>query len=99
MPENPISDLPENSPGFSPDAQRRIQEKAATLASRLKGCSKTDLELLVRYYIYGEDARSIAERMKIDPARISTLRSRLRKPVGSASHRVKSAAAGGFSGY
>ena len=98
MPENPKTHPRKNTPNFSLDAQRRIQEKAATLANHLTGCSKTELEMLVRYYIQGEDTVSIAAQMKIDPERLAALRARLRKLLVSGPIQAKSAAAGRLPG-
>jgi len=98
MPENPKTHPRKNPPNFSLDAQRRIQEKATTLASHLKNCSKIELEILVRYYIQGEDAVSISAKMKIDPERLAALRARLRKLLVSGPIQAKSAAAGRLPG-
>jgi len=70
----------DGAPGgrFGPDAHQRIQAKSAFLAGYLSHCSKRELDMLVRFYIHGQDEDRVAAEMRATPEEFASLRARLR---------------------
>lgn len=95
MKKRPNGRLRGDSDRFDPDSARRIQERAGILADQLRACSKTDLEMLIRFYLRSEDEHSIAASMKVDPRRLRELRSRMRGALQGPNARVRAAGAAG----
>jgi hypothetical protein len=81
-------------PSLPPHSQQRIQSMAAVLRSRLKDCSKTELEMLIRYYVRGEDEASIIRDIGCPRERFVRLKQRLRQPAVSADHKCSVVFAG-----
>jgi hypothetical protein len=83
---------------FGADAHQRVQIKANALASRLRHCSKRELEMLVRYYVHGQDEVEVRSVMRATAEEFAGLRARMRLAAGSAKSgeppRTKAATAG-----
>ena len=81
--------------GFGPEARARVQARTAMLATSFKGCTKRELEMLIRYYVSGEDEQAVLARFGATQAEFQQLRAKLRKsavPAGPQPPRVKVAA-------
>ena len=76
----------------------RIQAKAKVLRKALKGCSKRDLEMLIRYHVNGQDMQQVLDSVGGSKEDFTQLQSRLRQLVskeGGDPHLASEAAAGG----
>lgn len=67
--------------GDAPNRSPRIQEKAAELSARLKYCTKRELEMLIRYYVNGQDEQTVLSHMGATQEEFACLRGKLRKSV------------------
>ena len=67
--------------GDAPSRSPRIQEKAAELSARLKHCTKRELEMLIRYYVNGQDEQTVLSHMGATREEFACLRGKLRKSV------------------
>jgi len=71
----------EDSRSFAKNPTPRIQSKAAELSGRLKHCTKRELEMLIRYYMNGQDEKTMLLHMGVTPEEFRQLRSKLRKSI------------------
>ena len=60
------------------DAHQRIQMKANALASRLRDCSIREFEMLIRYYVHGQDEVEVRSAMCATAEEFADLRARMR---------------------
>lgn len=83
------------SVAFGAVSHERIAAKSNALSHVLKHCSKRELEMLIRYYVNGEEESHVLADMDASAEEFARLRASLRKRVGSETPpRARSAAAG-----
>ena len=63
---------------FGAEAHQRVQMKANALASRLRHCSKREFEMLIRYYVHGQDEVEVRSAMRATAQEFADLRARMR---------------------
>ncbi len=68
---------------FGPAAHDRVVSMSRRLAVLLAGCSKRELEMLIRYYVHGQDERSVMAAMGCSRSEFACLRARLREQTVS----------------
>ena len=56
-----------------------IQTKAKVLQQALRGCSKREMEMLIRYYVHGQDARQVLDSMGATEEEFAKAKWRLRR--------------------
>ena len=67
----------------------RIQAKAEVLKSALRDCSKRDLEMLIRYYVNGQDIDQVTSAMGATEEELNVLKWRFRR-LAAAEKRTRS---------
>ena len=79
-------------PRIGPGAHARIQQRAREIRSLLDGCNRRDLELLIRYYVHGQDEQQVLESTGATAEEFARLRLLIRKKATS-EYRTRSKAA------
>lgn len=72
--------LPLGAPA-SWSAHNRIHEKVAALRPALRNCTRRELEILIRYYVNGQDLEQAVAEMRITKDELRLLKWRLRRLV------------------
>jgi hypothetical protein len=64
--------------GLSP-SHASIQAKAKLLEKAIHGCSKREMEMLIRYYVHGQDTQQVLDSMGATEEEFTKLKWRLRR--------------------
>ena len=66
---------------FGPKAHDRIQSTATVLSRHLKGCTRHELEALIRFYVHGQEEVTALDDTGITTEEFQELRRRLHRSV------------------
>ena len=70
-----------DQPGFGSAAHHRIANKSKLLSGMVDRCSKRELEMLIRYYIHGQDEQQVIREMECSAEEFERLRVKMRSSV------------------
>ncbi len=70
-----------DQPGFGSAAHHRIAHKSKLLSRMINRCSKRELEMLIRYYVHGQDEQRVINEMGCTAEEFEQLRIRMRRSV------------------
>jgi hypothetical protein len=70
-----------DQPGFGSAAHHRIAHKSKILSRMVNRCSKRELEMLIRYYIRGQDEQRVITEMGCTAEEFEKLRVKMRRSV------------------
>jgi DNA-directed RNA polymerase specialized sigma subunit len=76
-------------PATSPD---KIRDRINLLQTLFRDLSARELELLARYYLDGEDVRSVAEALGMTEAEVEALNRKVSRPARAKPYRLAAAA-------
>ena len=74
---------PRNGGAEAGPAHARIQAKAKVLERALRGCGRRELEMLIRYYVNGQESEQALDSTGATEEEFSLLRRRLRRLVAT----------------